>query len=117
MRKLVGIAAAILLQGLIGYDLRHYAEKNWATLGPKLSGKLHFIAGDMDNFYLNLAVYLFENFTKQTTNPKSDATFEYGRPMKGHSWHSKNFADMLREMADQVKRNTPSGERRGWVEY
>ena len=98
-----------------GYDLRHYAEKNWPTLGPKLAGKLHFISGDMDNFYLNLAVYLFEDFTKQTTNPKSDATFEYGRPMKGHSWHSKTFADMLREMAEQVKKNTPSGESSAWA--
>ena len=100
-----------------GYDLRHYAEKNWATLGPKLAGKLHFIAGDMDNFYLNLAVYLFEEFTKKATNPKSDATFEYGRPLKGHSWHSKNFADLLREMAEQVKRNVPPGESRAWTEY
>ena len=100
-----------------GYDLRHYAETNWATLGPKLSGKLHFISGDMDNFYLNLAVYLFEDFTGKTTNPKSDATFEYGRPMKGHSWHSKNFADMLRDMAEQVKKKTPSGESRAWTQY
>jgi hypothetical protein len=27
--------------------------------------------------------------------------------MKGHSWHATNFADMLRDMAEQVKRNTP----------
>jgi hypothetical protein len=100
-----------------GYDLRHYAEKNWAQLGPKLNGKLHFIAGDMDNFYLNLAVYLFEDFAKKATNPPSDATFEYGRPLKGHSWHSKNFADMLREMAEQIKKNTPPGESRAWAEY
>jgi hypothetical protein len=100
-----------------GYDLRQYAEKNWATIGPKLAGKLHFIAGDMDNFYLNLAVYLFEEFTKRATNPKSDATFDYGRPMKGHSWHAKNFADMLREMAEQVKKHAPSGESRAWTEY
>jgi putative esterase len=100
-----------------GYDLRHYAEKNWAALGPRIAGKLHFIAGDMDNFYLNLAVYLFEDFTKKATDPKSDATFEYGRPMKGHSWHSKDFADMLREMAEQVKRNTPAGDSRAWSEY
>jgi hypothetical protein len=93
-----------------GYDLRHYAEKNWATLGPRLAGKLHFIAGDMDNFYLNLAVYLFEDFARRSTSPNCDATFEYGRPMKGHSWHSKNFAELLREMAEQVKRNTPAGE-------
>jgi hypothetical protein len=100
-----------------GYDLRHYAETNWTKLGPKLAGKLHFIAGDMDNFYLNLAVYLFEDFTKRMTSPKSDATFEYGRPMKGHSWHSKNFAEMLREMAEQVKKNTPPGQSRAWAEY
>ncbi len=100
-----------------GYDLRHYAEKNWSTLGPKLGGKLHFIAGDMDNFYLNLAVYLFEIFARQTTNPKSDASFEYGRPLKGHSWHSKTFADMLREMGEHVKRNTPIADSRGWSEY
>ena len=100
-----------------GYDLRHYAEKNWSTLGPKLTGKLHFIAGEMDNFYLNLAVYLFDEFTQKSSNPKSDATFDYGRPMKGHSWHAKNFADMLRDMAEQVKKNTPSGESRAWAEY
>ncbi len=100
-----------------GYDLRHYAEKNWATLGPKIAGKLHFISGDMDNFYLNLAVYLFEEFTKKATNPKSDATFAYGRPLKGHSWHEKNFADMMRDMAEQVKRNTPAGDSRAWSEY
>ena len=45
-----------------GYDLREYAQRNWATFGPKLAGKLHFFAGDMDDFYLNLAVYQFEEF-------------------------------------------------------
>jgi hypothetical protein len=100
-----------------GYDLRYYAEQNWATIGPKLAGKLHFISGEMDNFYLNLAVYLFEDFTKKATSPKSDADYRYGRPMKGHSWHATNFADMVREMAEQVKRNTPAGDSRAWSEY
>ena len=99
------------------YDLRDYAEKNWPTLGPRVAGKLHFIAGEMDNFYLNLAVYQFEDFTKRAANPKSDATFVYGRPMKGHSWHAKNFADMLREMAEQIKRNTPAGDKHAWAKY
>ena len=49
-----------------GYDLRDYAQKNWDTLGPKVAGKLHFFAGDMDDFYLNLAVYRFEEFLKGT---------------------------------------------------
>jgi len=56
---------------------------------------------------LNLAGYLFEDFAKRSTNPKSDATFEYGRPMKGHSWHSRNFAELLREMAEQIKKGEP----------
>ncbi len=59
---------------------------------------------------------LFEDFTKRAANPKSDATFVYGRPLKGHSWHAKNFADMLREMAEQIKRNTPAGDSQGWAE-
>ena len=82
-----------------GYDLREYAQRNWPTLGPKLAGKLHFFAGDMDDFYLNLAVYRFEEFAKSATNPKSDATFVYGRPMKGHSWHAWTWAGFVREVA------------------
>jgi hypothetical protein len=88
-----------------GYDLREYAERNWATLGPKLAGKLHFFSGDMDDFYLNLAVYRFEEFAKATRSPVSDATFTYGRPTKGHSWHAFPWAEMVRQMADHVKRN------------
>lgn len=93
-----------------GYDLRAYAQKNWSTLGPKLAGKLHFFAGDMDNFYLNLAVYDFEAFVDSTSNPHSDADFTYGRPMKGHGWHSFTWAEMVRKMAAAIKREAPSGE-------
>ena len=93
-----------------GYDLREYAERNWATLGPKLEGKLHFFAGDMDHFYLNVAVYRFEDFIKATTVPASKPEFIYGRPMKGHSWHAFPWAEMVRQMAAHVKRNAPKGE-------
>jgi hypothetical protein len=93
-----------------GYDLREYAQRNWATLGPKLAGKLHFFSGDMDDFYLNLAVYRFEEFLKGTTNPKSDATFTYGRPMKGHSWHAFPWAEFVRQVGAHVRKNTPPGE-------
>jgi hypothetical protein len=93
-----------------GYDLRAYAERNWATLGPKLAGKLHFFAGDMDDFYLNLAVYQFEEFLKTVENPRSDATFVYGRPAKGHSWHAHTWADLVRLMAAHVKAQAPPGE-------
>ena len=98
-----------------GYDLRAFAEKNWSTIGPRLAGKLHFFAGDMDDFYLNLAVYRFEEFARSTTNPKSDATFTYGRPMKGHSWHAMPWAQLVRQMGEHVRKNTPAGERTTWL--
>jgi len=70
-----------------GYDLRDYAAKNWSRVGPLVAGKIHFMCGDMDNFYLNLAVYLFEESSNAAANPASGFTFEYGRPLKGHWWH------------------------------
>ena len=93
-----------------GYDLRYYVEKNWPTLGPQLAGKLHLYCGDMDNYYLNLAVYLFEDSLKKLEDPASDATFEYGRPMKGHGWLPMTFSELLRMMADHITRNAPAGE-------
>lgn len=92
-----------------GFDLREYAQRNWATLGPRLAGKLHFFAGDMDDFYLNLAVYQFEEFLKGTTSPRSDAQFTYGRPMKGHSWHAYPWAEFVRRVAEHVKKHAPPG--------
>jgi hypothetical protein len=93
-----------------GYDLREYASRNWPILGPKVAGKLNFFAGEMDNFHLNLAVYLFENFLRATANPNYAGRFEYGRPMKGHNWHPYDWAEMLREMAEHIKKNAAAGE-------
>lgn len=86
-----------------GYDLRDHAERNWSVIGPKLAGKLHFFAGDMDDFYLNLAVYRFEEFARAAAAPESDATFTYGRPRKGHSWHAWTWAGMVRDIAAHVE--------------
>jgi hypothetical protein len=93
-----------------GFDLRDYAERNWSTLGPKLDGKLHFFAGDMDNYYLNLAVYDFETFLQHTTNPHAEVDFTYGRPMKGHGWHSYTWAEMIHKMAAAITAHAPAGE-------
>ena len=92
-----------------GYDLREYAQRNWATLGPKVAPKLHFFSGDMDDFYLNLAVYRFEDFLKSTPDGKT-VPFTYGRPMKGHSWHAMTWADLVRQMGAHVQKNAPAGE-------
>jgi hypothetical protein len=98
-----------------GFDLREYAQRNWSALGPKLAGKLHFFSGDMDDFYLNLAVYRFEEFLKGTTNPKSDAEFTYGRPMKGHSWHVEPWGAFVKRIAATIRASAPPGESTaGW---
>jgi hypothetical protein len=93
-----------------GYDLREYASRNWATLGPKLEGRLNFFAGEMDNFYLNLAVYLFEDFLRSAATSRFPFRFEYGRPKKGHNWHPFTWAQMLREMAAHITNQAPPGE-------
>ncbi|HYL91555.1 MAG TPA: alpha/beta hydrolase-fold protein, partial [Alphaproteobacteria bacterium] len=80
------------------YDLRYYMEKNWATIGPQLFGKLHIYCGDMDYFYLNLAVYRLEGFLRRAS-PAYGGSFEYGRPMKGHGWTPLNQAELVQVMA------------------
>lgn len=51
------------------YDLRYIMERDWKEIGPKLQGKIHLYTGDMDNFYLNNAVYLTEDFLNKTDPP------------------------------------------------
>lgn len=65
------------------YDLLQYTSDNWSKLGPKIKGKIHIWMGDMDNFYLNNAMRDFDEYLKNTVNPKSDAHIEF-TPMKGH---------------------------------
>jgi hypothetical protein len=97
-----------------GYDLRYYLEKNWPAIGPQVVGKLHLYCGDMDNFYLNLAVYKLEDFLRRTTSPAYGGSFEYGRPMKGHGWSPLNQAELLRAMSDAISRNAPAGADQSW---
>lgn len=93
-----------------GYDLEEYARRNWTTLGPRLIGKLHFSCGDADDYYLNLGVYSFEEFMKSTARPHEEGDFVYGRPLRGHSWHSRTWAQLVRELASHVEKNAPAGE-------
>ncbi|MHB1192118.1 MAG: alpha/beta hydrolase-fold protein [Longimicrobiales bacterium] len=67
------------------YDLRYILERDWKTLGPKLRGKLHIYVGDMDNYYLNNAVYLMEDFLEGTDDPPYGGLVEYGDRFE-HCW-------------------------------
>jgi hypothetical protein len=97
------------------YDLRDYLERNWSRIGPSLAGKLHLYCGDMDNYYLNLAVYRLEDFLSHTTAPAYGGSFQYGRPLKQHGWQPMSNADLIREMAAQVRRTMPAGTATPWI--
>jgi len=68
------------------YDLMHILKRDWATLGPKLEGKLNIYVGDMDNYYLNNAVYLAEEFLESTTEPYYGGEVDYGDRAE-HCWN------------------------------
>ncbi|WP_282162273.1 alpha/beta hydrolase-fold protein [Ulvibacterium marinum] len=68
------------------YDLRHILERDWDKLGERLKGKIHIYCGDMDNYYLNNAVYLMEDFLESTTSPYYEGEVLYGDRAE-HCWN------------------------------
>jgi Putative esterase len=68
------------------YDLGHILKRDWKTLGPRLEGKIHIYCGDMDNYYLNNAVYLVEDFLKSTKDPYYGGEVAYGDRAE-HCWN------------------------------
>ncbi len=96
------------------YDLRYYLERNWAEVGPKLDGKLHIYTGTMDNFYLNNAVEMLEDWLATTRNPHVPGYFEYGVG-EGHCYSGTvSDAERLREVADYMIERAPAGAEREW---
>jgi len=47
------------------YDIATILRHNWATLGPKLKGKIHLIVGADDTFHLEESAHLLEDTIKQ----------------------------------------------------
>jgi hypothetical protein len=84
------------------YDLRLILEKNWKTLGPKLRGKLHIASGEADQYYLNNAVHLLDDFLSHAKPPYA-GSIVYG-PGKGHGWSNLTLKQMLEEMQASAER-------------
>jgi hypothetical protein len=68
------------------FDLGYILKRDWKTLGPKLEGKLHIYVGEADNYYLNNAVYLVEDFLKTTKEPYYGGEVDY-EPRAEHCWN------------------------------
>lgn len=100
------------------YDLRHILQRDWAKLAPKLQGKIHIHVGDMDNFYLNNAVYLMEDFLTKA-DPPYQGEVTYGDRAE-HCWNGDptlpNSITRLRynsmyvpKILDRMQKTAPKG--------
>jgi hypothetical protein len=67
------------------YDLSSIIARDWATLGPKLKGKIHVYVGNGDNYYLTDSVY-FAQERFEALEPKYDGTVAYGDRAE-HCWN------------------------------
>lgn len=68
------------------FDLTYIMKRDWPKIGNKLKGKIRIYCGDMDNYYLNNAVYLTEEFLENTKNPYYDGEVDYGDRAE-HCWN------------------------------
>jgi hypothetical protein len=66
------------------YDLGHVMARDWARLAPLLRGKITINVGLYDNYFLNDAVFLVEDFFRKA-QPPADATVDYGARDE-HCW-------------------------------
>jgi hypothetical protein len=98
------------------YDLAYILKRDWPQLGDKWKGKIHLYCGDMDNYYLNNAVYLAEEIL-ESTDPYYDGEVAYGDRAE-HCWNGDptqpNYISRLRyhqmyipKWAEEVKSRAP----------
>lgn len=83
------------------YDLRLILQQNWSTLGPKLRWKLHIAAGEADQYFLNNAVHLLQDFLVHA-EPPFEGRIVFGQ-RKRHGWSDVDLKEMLAEMAEATK--------------
>jgi len=81
------------------FDLTYIIQRDWPKIGEKLKGKIHLYVGDMDNYYLNNAVYNAEDMLKQLKNPSCNCEVDYGDRAE-HCWNgdhkNPNYISRLR---------------------
>jgi len=108
------------------FDLRYIMERDWSKVGKDLEGKIHIYCGDMDNYYLNNAVYLTEDFLESTTDPYYGGEVLYGDRAE-HCWNGDpelpNYITRLRyntmyldKIGKRLKETAPSNfDKKSWV--
>jgi hypothetical protein len=101
------------------YDLAYILKRDWAKYGQDWENKIHLYCGDMDNYYLNNAVYLAEEILSETSAPYYNGEVDYGDRAE-HCWNGDhengNHISRLRynqmfikKYVDKVKSIAPKG--------
>jgi hypothetical protein len=101
------------------YDLSHIIERDWPKHGKQWQGRIHIYCGDMDNYYLNNAVYLTEERLRKLSAPPFDGEVDYGDRAE-HCWNgdhqNPNYISRLRyhrmfipKWAGEVQKTAPVG--------
>jgi hypothetical protein len=101
------------------YDLSHILERDWGTLGPKLTGKIHIYVGSADTYFLNDAVYYIQDVLEGLKNPPYDGEVKYGDRAE-HCWNGDpnlpnaisrlHYDTMyLPKMLERMKKTAPPG--------
>ena len=99
------------------YDLRYIMERDWDKIGKNLEGKINIYCGDMDNYYLNNAVVLTEQFLETTQDPYYAGEVDYGNNAE-HCWNgdqeNPNYISRLRyntmyldKIKERLKKTAP----------
>jgi hypothetical protein len=100
-------------------DLSAILQENWATLGPKLAGKIHVYVGSADTYFLNNAVYYLEDVLKATKNPSYGGEVKYGDRAE-HCWNGDpnlpNYLSRLHyntmyigKILERIEKTAPAG--------
>jgi hypothetical protein len=102
------------------YDLVHILRRDWGKgLGRKLEGKIHIYVGEADNYYLNNAVYLAQEFLESAKDPAYGGVIDY-EPRAEHCWngdHTRpNYSSRLRyhqmfapKIVERITKTAPPG--------
>jgi hypothetical protein len=67
------------------FDLAYIISRDWATLAPKLKGKMHIYVGNGDNYYLTDSVY-FAQERLEALRPAYEGSVAYGDRAE-HCWN------------------------------
>jgi hypothetical protein len=107
------------------FDINQKLQREWATLGPKVTGQMHFAVGDADTYFLNEAVHLLEGDIAKMTNPPANFTFEYG-PRQPHGWRgfspktpttpvpAISYPEWLQVVSNTIVASAPTGADMSW---